>query len=333
MISKGRPTYRMSVAFREVSEVELVRHYLGVKKIPSLINSPLRQDSKPSFSIYRGRRGIKFFDFATGDKGSIYDLLMIMFNKNFKEVMDMINQDFHTKIYTHPTYQKNGKTEGIVEESTVDIKVAARDWMPHDIEYWESFGISQKWLKYADVYPISHKVVYKNNERYVFKADKYAYVFVEFKEQHTTLKIYQPFNKKYKWCNKHDRSVISLWTKVPKSGDKLCVCSSLKDALCLWSNLGIPSIAIQGEGYSMSNTAINNLKSRFKEVYILLDNDKAGLQNAEKLAKETGFINVVLPPFEGGKDISDLYKYNKQLFFNILNNLFYGNSFRSLCKD
>jgi hypothetical protein len=159
----------------------------------------------------------------------------------------------------------------------------------------------------------------------VFGADKYAYAYVEFKDGKTTLKIYQPFNKKgYKWCNKHDKSVISLWTKVPKNGDKICICSSLKDALCLWANIGIPSLAIQGEGYSISNTAINNLKSRYKNIYILLDNDAPGLKDGVELAKLTGFTNIVLPNINGAKDISDLYQSlkDKKEFQSIINKLF-----------
>ena len=138
------------------------------------------------------------------------------------------------------------------------------------------------------------------------------------------LKIYQPFNKAgFKWANKHDKSVISLWAKVPYKGDKICICSSLKDALCLWANTGIPSLAIQGEGYPMSNTAISELKNRYNEVYICLDNDKAGILDAKELASKTGFTNVVLPQFKGGKDISDLYKVKgKDNFLKIILPLF-----------
>jgi hypothetical protein len=167
--------------------------------------------------------------------------------------------------------------------------------------------------------------VVKNGINYIYGADKYAYVYVEFKEGKTTLKVYQPFNTKgFKWANRHDKSVISLWTKVPKSGDRVCICSSLKDALCLWANTGIPSLAIQGEGYGMSNTAINELKRRFNKVYILLDNDPPGLEDAKNLASKTGFINVVLPPFNEGKDISDLYHslHDKNKFKELILGLF-----------
>ena len=179
-----------------------------------------------------------------------------------------------------------------------------------------------EWLEYAEVYPISHKIVISNGKKYVFNADKLAYAFVEHKEGKVTLKIYQPHseNPQYKWSNKHDRSVISLWTKVPEKGEKLVICSSLKDALCLWANTGIPALALQGEGYGMSDTAISELKRRYSQVYILFDNDKAGLVDGEKLAKQTGFTNLVLPPFTGGKDVSDLFKsVGKNEFIKTIN--------------
>ena len=157
------------------------------------------------------------------------------------------------------------------------------------------------------------------DKQYVLGADKYAYAFVEHKEGNTTIKIYQPYNKRgYKWSNKHDKTVVSLWTKIPERGNKVVICSSLKDALCLWANTGIPALAIQGEGYTMSKTAINELKRRYKQVYILFDNDEPGLKDGEKLSKDTGFINLVLPKFEGGKDISDLYKSNPENFSKVI---------------
>ena len=78
--------------------------------------------------------------------------------------------------------------------------------------------------------------------------------------------------------------------------------------MCLWSNTGIPSIAVQGEGYKMSNTAISELYKRFEHVYICFDNDEPGIIDGQKLAKLTGFTNIVLPKFTGGKDISDYFR-------------------------
>ena len=327
MISSGKSSFTLDDVLRVASEAQIVSYYLGIQKVPCIINSPLRQDRHPSFGLYSPNgTEINYIDFSTRDSGTIFTLLKNMWNLDYPEVFKRICQDF-SKFNSKATVIKSSKcdTTSQVSSSNIDMKCKVREWKDYDLEYWASYGITLPWLKYANVYPISHKIIVKDGKEFVFGADKYAYAYIEFKEGKTTLKIYQPFNKRgFKWANKHDRSVISLWTKVPKTGDKIVVCSSLKDALCLWANTSIPAIAIQGEGYGISNTAINELKRRYKEVYILLDNDEAGLRDGEKLSASTGFINLVLPNINGAKDVSDLYKSleNKKRFKDIILNLF-----------
>ncbi len=310
MISKGTKSEEY-IDISQIRPADIAAYYLGVQSIPCLIASPLRQDRKPSFSLFSNDgEEVGFIDYSTKEHGSIMDLMMLIWNCSYVEAKKRIANDLgDAKLNTSIGKGSYSRRISIRANSGIDLQCRAREWRDYDIAYWGSYGISIAWLKYADVYPISHKIVIKDDISYAFAADKYAYAYVEFKEGKTTLKIYQPFNTRgFKWANRHDKSVISLWTKVPKEGDRVCICASLKDALCLWANTGIPSLAIQGEGYGMSSTAVNELKRRFKKVYICLDNDKAGLEDAEALAKKTGFINVVLPQFEGGKDISDMYK-------------------------
>lgn len=202
------------------------------------------------------------------------------------------------------------------------IQVVVRPWQDYDIEYWKNYGIELKWLKYAKVSPISYKIITKKDpetgksKRYIFPADKLAYVYQEKKDGKLQIKIYQPKNTKgFKWCSSMDGSVISLWTRVPETGDKIVICSSLKDALCLSCQLGIPAIAPQGEGYNISESACKELRRRYKKVFICFDTDEAGKKDAEALAEKTGFINVV-PDLGKQKDLSDYYKSlkNKEEF-------------------
>lgn len=325
--SSGRKSVSLEEILSVTSEANIAGRYLGVSEVPCVISSPLRPDHHPSFSLYIFEGRIRYKDFATGEGGSLFDLLSQMWHLPYKEVLERLADDFlyhknnENVIIKGPLNNKVKVKER--QKSKIEIKV--RKWRPHDINYWKSYGISLDWLKYADVYPISHKIITKGDKRYIFGADKYAYAYLERKEGNLSIKIYQPFNKEgFKWCTSTDSSVISLWTKVPEYGDKICICSSLKDALCLWSNTGIPCLATQGEGYNMSDTAINELKRRYKNIYILFDCDEAGLIDGEKLSKLTGFTNLVLPKFEGGKDVSDLYRSlkDKQQFNNIILPLF-----------
>ena len=74
----------------------------------------------------------------------------------------------------------------------------------------------------------------------------------------------------------------------------------------------------------MSSTAISELLRRYKNVYILFDNDEAGLLDGVKLAESTGFTNLVLPNINGAKDVSDLYKtiQDPKRFYQIIMGLF-----------
>ena len=326
--SKGKPDVSLEDILTKVTEAELLASYLNVFRVPCIINSPLREDKRPSFGLYTndGKR-IFYTDLSTGDRGGIFDLLGKLWGLPYNKVLERIYNDIPkiNKKYTEAVPQKFYMRTSTEYNKDTELLCKVRDWEAKDIEYWEKYGITLDWLKYAEVYPISHKIIRKNGRDYVLGADKLAYAYVERKEGKVTLKIYQPYNKHgYKWSNKHDNSVISLWTKVPETGNRICICSSLKDALCLWSNTGIPCIAVQGEGYKISTTAINELKRRYENIYILFDNDEAGLIDGEKLSKETGFTNIVLPKFEGGKDISDYYfiLQDKQEFKKQMLNLF-----------
>lgn len=295
----------------KVNEFEILYYYLSINTFPIIINSPLRKDNHASFAFYvSNNKGIRWYDFAYREGGDLFSFLSKYWKLNFSDTISKIYKDLPNIISSdsHKTFNLITTKALKIHRSDTKLKCRTREWQTHDIEYWKSYGISIDWLKFADIYPISHKIIIEDGIERIFPAEKYAYAYVEFKEGKVTLKIYQPFSKYYKWANKHDKSVISLWTKVPEYGDKICICSSMKDALCLWANTGIPSIAVQGEGYNLSETAVRELKRRYNTVYILFDNDETGLKDGVSLSKETNFNNVILPPFEGGKDVSDLMK-------------------------
>lgn len=209
------------------------------------------------------------------------------------------------------------------------IQVKVRPWQKYDEEYWKSYGVELQWLKAAKVYAISHKIITKKDKEtgksqiYTFPAMKHAYCFTEYKENKLSIKIYQPYSKDFKWCSCMDASVISLWNLIPEYGDRVVLCSSLKDSLCLSCQLHIPTLCLQGEGYNMSDTAINELKRRYKKVFICYDTDVAGLLDSENLAIKTGFKNII-PNLGECKDLSDYYKSleNKE-DFKQLESLFY----------
>ena len=334
-IGKTSTSISISELFDKYSEVEILTAvFPEITSIPCKISSPFRVDDNPSFSIYLSEnKHVRFMDFGDTDcKGSLLDLLCKYWNCSFHQVFDKILEVMQKQEGLDVAIKhKQIKTLTRKESSELTtIQVAVRPWKDYDLEYWSSYGITKTWLNYANVRPISHKIITKKDKetgktrKYIFPADKLAYVFSENKEGKLSLKIYQPMNTKgFKWCSCMDSSVISLWTKVPEYGDRIVIASSLKDSLVLGCQLHIPAIAPQGEGYNLSDTAISELKRRYKKVFIAFDVDEPGIKDAKKLSEKTGFPYIT-PDLKGEKDFSDYFKSleNKE-DFKQLETLFY----------
>lgn len=313
MFSKGSSSIILNEIMSKTNEFSILSYYLGIIKIPCVINSPLRKDVNPSFSLYsRDGNSIKFIDFATRQSGGTFDLLGLMWNMSFQDVLNKIYKDLNNFSTTVNTIHiSNGPKKTYSKDTNLECKI--RELRDYDVEYWETYGISPKWLKFGDIYPISHIIVTKNGVRKVIPADKYAYAYVERKDNKVSLKIYQPYSTTHKWSNKHDSSVWDLWTKLPNTGDKLIITSSRKDALCIWENTGIPSVSLQAESCLPKEHVVEELKSRFTHIYVLYDNDFKSKENHGRIlgkiiADRFNIKQIEIPEKYQSKDTSDLAK-------------------------
>ena len=294
------------------SEVNLLRRYIKVDKLPCLINAPYRKDAKPSLGISVKNNKIVFNDFAINKGGNLIDLLQLCWDTDYNGVLEKLNSDLEINpiaIQT-PCYIK--------KSSSIDISIKIRNWAEYDLNYWNSYGVTKEVLKNSLVIPISHYSI--NNT--LIKADKFAYSYIVMKNNDVKYKIYQPFSFKYKWINNYPPNTINNLHLIDRYKGSVIIASSLKDAMCIMSNYNTLAIAPQSEGANIPEDVIKLLKERFDKQYILLDNDKAGLEYGLKMSEKTGFKNLVIPQFEGGKDISDLYKVmGKEKFKEIFKKL------------
>ena len=335
MIGKSRCNIDKRYILDRVSEAQIASFYLGINEIPIVISSPLRVDNHPSFWIYSpdGKK-VRYYDFAKKDvKGGIFDLLVNKLGKSFIDTLNDVYSHINAISSCHITVEKaNTIPESeVAHKLPIKIRSVQRKWQEYDFKYWESYGIPRNWIIHSDTYPISHIITTtKSGWQRVTKADKYAYTFVEMKDGKPTEKIYQPFNKNgFKWRNSHDKSVWDLWTKLPPRGDKLIITSSRKDALCIWANTGIPSVSLQSETASIKPQVMQQLKDRFKIVYILYDNDfkneaktgsNPGREAAKSIADTFHIVQIEIPSVYKAKDSSDLFKlHGKAVLIEVIN--------------
>lgn len=312
-----------------IKDIDLLYKYFNIKDVPICIPSPLRVDKKPSFVFYsKDGFKIKWKDLAKGDCGGIIDLLMLVYQSSFNEIILKIQKDFDNvkPLKDYKIELSNEQLEHNISIKTNNLQVKIREWKAWDLEYWKSQGID-KLLKISDIYPISHFFVNKDGKRYNITADKYAYCYVEFYNNKTYLKVYQPFNKDHKWINRMGGDIWNLYNKLPQYGNNLIITSSRKDSLTIWENTGIYSISPQAESIIPKKEFILSLKQRFKNIYVLYDNDynaesNWGRELGKKICEMFDLIQIEIPDYLQSKDSANLYENKgKKVFKSVILNL------------
>lgn len=311
-----------------LSDRDIVKRYIGIDSLPCKCQSPLREDDEsPSFSMQE-RGGVVFWkDFGTGESGSAVSLLAKLWHVTYTEALLKIRLD------TENPFPKAGlirKYRGKIHlTGGSEISVRTRPWKSWDVEYWKSYGISRRFAEWCCVHPVSHafftREVDGRRRTVTVPLDKYAYAYFEWKDGKESIKLYQPYSTTMKWLSKHDASVWDLWRQAfafaeTKSDRAVIITSSRKDAMCLWYNLGIPAMSMQGEGYLPKPQVMSQILGRFREVYLWYDNDfshaadNPGQDNAMKLVGLYPRLrNICIPSELGCKDPSDLVrKYGKK---------------------
>lgn len=322
-----------------LTDADIIKRYLGLDKLPCVVSSPLREDDhNPSFSLFERDGTVFWKDFGTGEKGTAVMLMARLWQVNYKEALLKIKLDTQARLpRTDLVRRYRGK---IHVTSGSSLKVKVRPWKDWDVEFWKSFGISRKMCEWCNVHPVSHAFFTRKDDEgkeytIAVPMDKYAYAYFEWKDGKESIKLYQPYSQTMKWLSKHDASVWDLWKQAflwaeKKSDEILVITSSRKDAMCIWENLKVPAMSLQGEGYVPKPQVMKQVLERFGTVYLWYDNDYShkdgnpGQDNAAKLIEAYPSLkNVCIPSEWESKDPSDLVKHHgvdalKKVWFSVV---------------
>ncbi len=316
--------------YKYVNSYDMFRYYVGDFKLGTPILSPFDGEDKPSFAIYAKGTDVLFNDFRFGG-GDIIQFVKMKFNLDFRGAINKLVQDsglkdkFRSDLdYIPKPLIKHRKK---IEHSKPVIRIKSRKWALHDAEFWNTFRISKETLDKYRVSPISH--IFINGK--IYKADKLAYVFKELKDGKVSYTIYQPLSKTMKWIKSHDSSVFYGWSQLPEEGEILIMTKSMKDVMTIVSTTSLPAVALQNEKIKPKLHVIDQLKSRFKQIYLFYDNDYANEEKGRDnygrkfgcvIAKEFGLRQIEIPDtiaeIYDAKDASDLAKHAGEEYLQIM---------------
>lgn len=336
----------------KASEQQLFATYIGKQfTVPCTIRSPLpsRKDDNPSFGIYKSKGKLRWRDQATGQGGDVFDLVKEIYSLNFNEALLKVNEDFNLGIPISgnlPVHaqEKIGRKlmpKRDIESQRIQLSIRVHKtpegtprFTDADIEYWRRRKIQDIPYRLLRNRCYSTEYVFRNGSMmWKYTNDNPIFTYLYELEGQYYYKAYRPLakDKGDKFYNDMkgvaNRCLHGLWY-LPATGEQLIITKSGKDAIVL-DELGYNVVAIQGEGskYPIDHQIMSNLKSRFKNIYLLYDNDydkkENWGQNSAKVVSEIYSIrNICIPDIYKATDIDEMIvKYTKENVIHIINNL------------
>jgi hypothetical protein len=289
-----------------VSEIEIMEYYLGQEvQFQTQFVSPIREDDSPGckYWVSENTGRINYIDKARGINEDCFGIVKHIYNINFDQAIKKIASDFNlssddsSNIVSDriPFFARGLKTKIIKRIHSVQ-----HTWQPSHITFWKSFGYSGQQIKDMFIFPLLYGFV---NNRQIYKHSKDDIGFIYYFPDNSQ-KLYFPFRKSgQKFIT--DSKYIQGYNLLPEKGDVLIITKSYKD-IGVVNNLGYPAISPQSETSWIPEDIMKDLRSRFKTIYLLFDNDKAGRMHSDKRIEENPDLIPIFVPDDLGNDETDI---------------------------
>tara|TARA_R110000751_G_scaffold112939_2_gene212084 strand:- start:369 stop:1349 length:981 start_codon:yes stop_codon:yes gene_type:complete len=272
-------------------------------KIKSIVNT---REKTPSMCIYFdvavGK--YKFKDFSSGHQGDSIELVKVLFNITRAEAAIKIIGDYnehvlnnnHNPIQQYKTYSRYKVTD-----------YEMRHWTTVDQKYWTKFNIGSRLLEKYNVAPLAYYKMTKEDDQGKESSItiKGLSIYGYFKEDGSLYKVYQPKVSEKKFIKVKNYIQGSDQLKYDKK--YLVITSSLKD-LMAFTRLKLDdaeSIAPDSENTLIPESMLNAIIPKYEKIFVLFDNDEAGIRSMKKYKEKYDFDYVIL---DMEKDLSDSIK-------------------------
>ena len=302
------------------SQEQLYEFYIGDCIIGGRINSPLRKDDCPSFSLFYNRKGdIYWKDFGSGKYGGIWNLVMELYGLTYYQAIVQVYKDMILGMSPiQSTIDINSYKR---ERKSNVITVEYRDYQKYDEEYWfNKYGITKRLMKLFNVYTVQG--VYINNNK-LWENNKYKPIY-QYLFSDNSFKVYRPLNdKSYRWSGNAKSNIIMGWDALPSGNlDRIIITKSLKDVM-VYRTLGYYAVSPISEGTYLSEEQLNLIKSKTDNIIVSMDYDLCGVRST-KYYRDLGFDFFFVSTDRVDKSEKDISDYLNKNGFNstieLLNN-------------
>lgn len=317
---------------KRTSEEEIFEHYLNVEvQTEHHFKNPLRDDRNPTCTFaYIGGR-LLFRDWAWMKPLDCFALVQKIYNCSFGQALHHIASDMglegkETQKQYELKFEQMKKEKNKKDKEKSVIQVKRGKWRKKEIKYLKSHGISASTCNKFNVYPVKH-VWLNGKTNYIYKKSDPAFGYYfgldDNGNQKWKIYFYERDGQFRFLCNTNR---INGWVQIPDEGENLVITKSMKDVMALYE-FDVTSIAMQNETTIPYDYIMEELWSRYTNIYSLYDFDLAGVRTANILRNKYGVKPLFLTDGRfgtedyGAKDFSDYVKYKGRKTARMLVNI------------
>ncbi len=240
------------------------------------IKSFTNRDSNPSLFIYCKDGEYRWKDHSSGIGGDASYFVQELLSKTWHVAIEDIKKQYDKFIEDGGNLDEYDNAEIIVNPE-VKYEAKIRALTVRDLDFWSRWKIRANLLIHYKVEPLDSYSILKDNQivgNFNHLQDCYGY----YSKQQGLYQIYQPGRDQYKYINTKKDYLIGS-EQLCYNTDVCIITSGLKDLMALKAvGLYIEAVAPKSENTIIPYDRIEMLKSKYKHVITMFDNDDAGLK-------------------------------------------------------
>lgn len=325
--------------------IETIQHCIDSGE---LINSPIREDHKPTVGFRFDNRGrLKMKDFAGYFWGDCFDAAALVLSTIYDRQYDVSNKRDFIDILRHISFTfKNvyygtdvdpvisasiHKAINVIKHSKPIIEVVTRQWSTKDENYWGQFGITLKVLNTNFIYPVDQYYINRKTNpqpKYFYDVKDPCYCYSLGVDRHgiNNIKLYFPNRDKQTTRFITNSNILEgIYNLSREDYDIIIITKSTKDRLAivcqilkyktisnLLDGINIGVINIPHETYKLRYIEISWLQSKLRNenscIITLMDNDDTGRTEAHNIFVVHKITPIFIPKRYNSKDFADFIK-------------------------
>lgn len=275
--------------FENIPNKWLLATYFGItEKVHSIkFKSLFKEEKTPSMFLYLKDDKYYYKCFSTGKAGTLLDL-MSSYTKLTKSNLRALIEDDYFFNRKEAAFFINLDSMSISNYHYKIIDIEYEDWKISDKNYWFPYNISFESLEQHKVLPVKKAIVGCFEDTTLLKTFEIVHqVMYGYHDNKGVYKIYTPLSSMKFFSI---RTVLQ-GSEQCQGKDNLLITSSLKDIIAMKCAgiTNIDMVAPPSETSYLSEGDLEIIKTHYKSVVTLFDNDSAGIKMMNNYKDLYGF--------------------------------------------